>query len=93
MNGTPKDLNLKEVTSEIESIKGVKGIHYLHVWSMGEQSIALTCHVVVPDQKISATEDLRQTIHTRLNNKFGINHPVLQIETKACGQGTLLCQT
>jgi cobalt-zinc-cadmium efflux system protein len=92
MNGTPRGLDLEAVKTELESLNQVKSIHYLHAWSMGNQSVAMTCHVVVPDQLISATETLSKAIGEKLLDRFGIDHPVLQFETHVCGQGALLCQ-
>lgn len=92
MNGTPKGLDLQAVQSVMEKIPGVNGIHFLHAWSIGEKSVALTCHVVVSEQPVSATETLAHSIKEKLIEEFGIDHPVLQFETKACGQGALLCQ-
>jgi cation diffusion facilitator family transporter len=92
MNGTPRGLDLEAVRLEVEKIAGVAGIHYLHAWSMGDDSVALTCHVVVSDQMLSATETLTREIQEALLSQFGIDHPVLQFETSACGQGELLCQ-
>jgi cation diffusion facilitator family transporter len=92
MNGTPRGLDLETVRLEVEKIPGVAGIHYLHAWSMGDDSVALTCHVVAPDQMISATETLTRSIQEILLSRFGIDHPVLQFETSVCGRGELLCQ-
>ena len=92
MNGTPNGLNLESIKTELEAINHVDGIHYLHAWSMGSESVAMTCHVVVPDQLISATETLSKTIRKKLLDRFAIDHPVLQFETRSCGDGALLCQ-
>jgi len=46
----------------------------------------------VPDQAVSATEPLAEKIRRDLLESFGIDHPVLQFETAACGDGDLLCQ-
>ncbi|RLC32065.1 MAG: hypothetical protein DRH32_03380 [Deltaproteobacteria bacterium] len=58
---------------------------------MGSRSVAMTCHVVVPDQPISATENISVKIARLLMEKFDIDHPVLQFETRECGTGELLC--
>jgi len=92
MNGTPPGLDLKSLRSRIEALEGVNGIHYLHAWSLGSGGIALTAHVVVPDQMVSTTEDLAGAIAEVLWTDFGIDHPVLQFETRDCGQGELLCR-
>jgi len=55
MNGTPRGLDLEAVKTEVEAMEGVDSLHYLHAWSIGDRSVALTCHVVVPDQSIAAT--------------------------------------
>ncbi len=91
MDGTPRGLDLNQLKAEIESIDGVQGIHYLHAWSVGGRSVAMTCHVVVPDQPISATENISVKIARLLMEKFDIDHPVLQFETRECGTGELLC--
>jgi cobalt-zinc-cadmium efflux system protein len=92
MNGAPIGLDLESVRTAMEAMDGVSGVHYLHAWSIGDCSVALTCHVVVADQMISATESLAHRIGEMLLDGFGIDHPVLQFETRACGQGELLCR-
>ncbi|GAB6057964.1 cation diffusion facilitator family transporter [Desulfonatronum parangueonense] len=92
LNATPKGLDLKAVQVELEALEGVEGIHYLHVWNISDQSVALTAHVVVPDQMVSATEPLAEAINKMLISRFGIDHPVLQFETRTCGRGSLLCE-
>jgi cation diffusion facilitator family transporter len=92
MNGVPRGLDLEAIKAALESVAGVDSVHYLHAWSMGNRSVALTAHVVVPDQLISAAENLTMTINDVLMDNFGIDHPVLQFETSACGRGELLCR-
>ena len=92
LNGTPVGVDLETVRADMEAMDGISGVHYLHAWSMGDHSAALTCHVVVPDQSVSTLETLSSAIRTRLRERFDIDHPVLQFETKPCGEGTLLCE-
>lgn len=92
MNGAPRGLDLETVKVVMEAVDGVIGVHYLHAWSVGGCSVAMTCHVVVADQMVSATERLSQTLGEVLLTRFGIDHPVLQFETRACGRGELLCR-
>ncbi|MBN2398644.1 MAG: cation transporter [Deltaproteobacteria bacterium] len=92
MNATPKGFDLREIRDRLEGIPGVVGVHYLHLWKVSSSSVAFSCHVVVPDQPLSRTEELSKAIHYRLLHDFGIDHPVLQFETEACGNGSLLCE-
>jgi len=92
MNATPKGFDLHEIKDCLEGIPGVTSVHYFHLWNVSSSSVAFSCHVVVPDQPLSRTEELSGTIHRALLDDFGIDHPVLQFETEACGNGSLLCE-
>ena len=92
MDGTPSGLNLTAVKQTLEKLPGVSGIHYLHAWLIGGEMVALTCHVVVPDQPVSKTRTLSCQIQETLLKSFGVNHPVLQFESSSCGDGALLCE-
>jgi cation diffusion facilitator family transporter len=92
MNSTPRHLDLEEVRRHLQELPEVCGVHYLHAWNVSSSSVAFSCHVVVPDQAVSRTEPLAEKIRRDLLESFGIDHPVLQFETAACGDGDLLCQ-
>jgi uncharacterized membrane protein YphA (DoxX/SURF4 family) len=76
----------------LQNFPGISGVHYLHAWSLGSSGVAFSCHVVVNDQLISQTRQLRERISHSLFHEFGIDHPVLQFETSACGNGNLFCE-
>jgi len=92
MNATPFDIDLEKVGAYLANLPGVSGVHYLHAWRVSSSSTAFSCHVVVPDQPLSGTEQLAGQIRHELLHRFRIDHPVLQFETADCGQGTLLCE-
>ncbi len=91
MNATPIGLDIGKVKAFLERVPGVEGVHYLHAWNLCSSSVALSCHVVVPDQRLSGVGPLSKKIHHLLLHQFGIDHPVLQFETTPCGEGDLLC--
>lgn len=92
MNATPGHLDLEKVRSFLADLPGVLGVHYLHAWQVSSASTAFSCHVVVPDQPVSRTEKIAESIKHELFHRFRIDHPVLQFETSACGNGALLCE-
>ncbi|MFH1985967.1 MAG: cation diffusion facilitator family transporter [Pseudomonadota bacterium] len=92
MNATPGHLDLEKVRSFLDGLPGVLGVHYLHAWQVSSASTAFSCHVVVPDQPVSRTEKIAESIKHELFHRFRIDHPVLQFETAACGNGALLCE-
>jgi cation diffusion facilitator family transporter len=92
MNATPKNVDIEEIKKVLQTIPGVCGVHYLHAWNVSSSSIAFSCHVEVADQLVSRTEPVAEKIRAELLHRFGIDHPVLQFETGACGNATLLCE-
>ena len=92
MNATPGHLDIQAVQTFLQNFPDISGVHYLHAWSLGSSGVAFSCHVVVQDQPISQTKYLREKISHALFHEFGIDHPVLQFETYACGNGNLFCE-
>ena len=92
MNATPNGLDISRIKSFLEQIPGISGVHYLHAWNVCSSSVAFSCHVVVPDQRLSNVDALSEKIRFKLLHHFGIDHPILQFETTPCGEGTMLCE-
>lgn len=92
MNATPGSIDIREVLDFFKGIQGVEGAHFLHAWNLGSSGVAFSAHVVVPDQPVSRLEGLRKEISSGLMQRFGIDHPVLQFETAACGNGGMFCE-
>jgi cobalt-zinc-cadmium efflux system protein len=80
MEGTPKDLDLVEVSAAIARVPGVREVHHLHVWSLNEELTALSCHVIVDDQPVSAGGLLVSRIERALRDRFRISHATVQLE-------------
>ncbi|MGY1425202.1 cation diffusion facilitator family transporter [Lysobacter sp. A289] len=78
MDAVPRAVNRAEVLEFLRGQPGVSAIHHLHIWSLGAGEIAMTAHLVRP-----ASDDHDQFIDAlnhQLDQRFGINHPTLQIE-------------
>ena len=84
--GTPKEINLNEVTAFICSFPEVKEIHHLHIWSLSSKMYALSVHVVVNDQLISKGYLIIDQIEKALKEKFNIDHPTIQLEADLSGE-------
>ena len=56
LEGLPKGLELKQVVSAIKAIDGVLDVHDLHIWSLGSNSHALSCHVLIADMPPSQSD-------------------------------------
>ena len=82
--GTPRGIDLHEVAAYIQSFPGVENVHHLHIWGLSSRMRALSAHVVVRDQLISTSDNIRSQLEKELGNRFGINHPTLQLESCVC---------
>jgi len=80
MEGTPGDLDVQDVGAAIAAVPGVRGVHHLHVWSLGGDLTALSCHVVVEDQPVSTGGLLVERIQRELQDRFRIGHITIQPE-------------
>lgn len=79
MEGVPVNISHDEVKKAIMGVKGVTGIFELHIWSITSGLDALSAHVVIidPGKSISILKEINSIIE----NKFGIHHSTIQIET------------
>jgi len=62
LEGLPKGLRLAEVTSGIRGVPGVIDVHDLHVWNLGAEERALSCHVLIEDVPPSASESILRDV-------------------------------
>jgi len=91
MNATPSDIDLVAIQKEIESMEGVNAIHHLHVWNLASEGTALAAHVLVDDQMLSSVDQLADRVRNALLCRFGIDHPILQFETREYEETGLVC--
>jgi cobalt-zinc-cadmium efflux system protein len=84
LEGLPKGLNLAEVTNEIRAVARVLDVHDLHIWSLGSEASALSCHVVIEDMPTSESELVLADVNRVLSNRFHIHHATIQFEHTRC---------
>jgi cobalt-zinc-cadmium efflux system protein len=84
LEGTPKGLNLTAVAQEITSIDGVNDVHDLHVWSIGSDTHALSCHIGIADIPPSESEAILRRVREQLRERFHIYHTTIQFEHVVC---------
>ena len=78
LHAVPAEIDLREVSSYLLNVPGVKAVHDLHIWAMSTAETALTAHVVKP---ILENDDAMLTrIDAELQERFGIDHVTVQVE-------------
>lgn len=84
LEGTPRGMKLALVETAIREIEGVNDVHDLHVWSIGSETSALSCHISIADIPPSASERILRDVKARLHRDFRIDHTTIQFEHAVC---------
>src|SRR5262249_34961686 len=84
LEGTPRGMSLGSVGDAIRSIEGVKDVHDLHVWSIGSETHALSCHIGSGDFSASGGGRISRGVKERVVGEFRIDHTTIQFEHVQC---------
>lgn len=84
LEGTPRGMKLEKIESAIRAIGGVNDVHDLHVWSIGSETHALSCHISIADIPPSVSERILRDVRECLMHDFRIVHTTIQFEHVVC---------
>ena len=84
LEGTPRGMKLDAVADAIRKVEGVNDVHDLHVWSIGSESHALSCHIAIADIPPSVSERILRDVKEVLHHSFRIEHTTIQFEHAEC---------
>ncbi|MEJ5315683.1 MAG: cation diffusion facilitator family transporter [Tenuifilum sp.] len=80
MQFSPENINIEEITKQVESLEGVKNLHHVHIWQIDEHEIMFEAHLDVTNNiRISDFEKILEQVNILLA-KQGINHVTIQPE-------------
>ncbi len=80
LEGLPRHMLLEDVARTILRVPGVQEVHDIHIWTIGTDLHALSCHVRIPDMHMEESEKILAGIHKRLAEEFHITHTTIQFE-------------
>ena len=75
---TPEEIEIDELKEHILNIKGVEGVHHIHIWSIDGYNHFATMHIVTDTKKVT---ELKKSIKEELR-EHGISHTTIEIESK-----------
>jgi cobalt-zinc-cadmium efflux system protein len=78
MEATPAGVDADAVARALATVRGVRGVHELHVWSVTTGFDALAAHVVVA--RGDDRDRVRREIEFLLRDRYAIEHTTLQME-------------
>jgi cobalt-zinc-cadmium efflux system protein len=84
LEGTPRGMKLEKIELAIRGIEGVNDVHDLHVWSIGSETHALSCHISIADIPLSVSEKILRDVKECLHHGFRIDHTTIQFEHVEC---------
>ncbi len=82
MQVKPEWIDLNDLKRSIESLKGVKDVHHIHVWTMNGENAFAELHVTLQNRSVDA-DSIRETIKGKLK-ELGVSHSTVQIEYRNC---------
>ncbi len=84
LEGTPRGMDVDRLAQRIMSIEGVIDVHDLHVWSLGSETHALSCHIRIADLRASESEAILKAVNEAVAHDFHIHHTTIQFEHEVC---------
>lgn len=78
LEGVPGGLKLAELRTAIARVPGVADLHDLHVWSMSNDDISCTVHVVLEEG--ADIDGTRSAVQAVLRTEYEIEHSTIQTE-------------
>ena len=79
LEGRPHGTQVEEVARAILTVEHVQEVHDVHIWSLGGEHNALSCHARIPDMHMDECEKVLCAIREKVA-EFGIEHSTVQLE-------------
>lgn len=80
MQAVPPDIDRSEVVDSMQKVRGVRGVHHVHVWEIDDRRRSLEAHVVIAEADITELERIKRDLKHVLDRKFHIEHSTLEFE-------------
>jgi cobalt-zinc-cadmium efflux system protein len=80
LEGLPRNIQLDQVAAAVLRVEGVQEVHDVHIWTLGTDLHALSCHVRIPDMHMEESEKILTNIKEVLAHEFQITHTTIQFE-------------
>lgn len=90
LESTPHDVDMDAMINDMAQVKGVLGVHDLHVWSITQSMRTMSAHILTDDISIRDGADIQSRLNEILSGRYNITHATLQLECVGC-QPDLFC--
>ena len=86
LQGVPEPISLGKVEKNLLDIKGVLGVHDIHVWSLEGETDVFTGHVIVEENLYGKPDQVRNKIKN-VFLKHHIEHSTIELEREGFCSG------
>jgi cobalt-zinc-cadmium efflux system protein len=80
LEGRPRETRVEEVAKAMLTIENVQEVHDIHVWCLGGDHLAMSCHARIPDMHMDECEKILCAIQKKIAEDFAIEHITVQLE-------------
>ncbi|MFZ0635324.1 MAG: cation diffusion facilitator family transporter [Candidatus Acidiferrales bacterium] len=80
LEGLPRQIRLEDVAKAILKVEGAQEVHDIHIWTIGTDLQALSCHIRIPDMHMEDSERILALVQDTLEHEFHITHSTVQFE-------------
>lgn len=91
MEAAPRNIDMAEMIRQILRVPGIRDVHDLHVWSLSSEITALSCHVLMDDQRTSQVSTSLAQMKQVLRQRFGVTHSTIEVECEGCATDNAFC--
>lgn len=84
LEGAPHGMSVEQVVSALSRVDGVIDVHDVHVWSIGSDTTALSCHIRINDIMLSESDLILRRVKQVLSVNYHIEHTTIQFENSVC---------
>jgi cobalt-zinc-cadmium efflux system protein len=78
LDGVPASIDFNEIKGHLLEIKGVKGVHHVHIWGISTNENALTAHILI--ENLEEMEAIKTAVKTELK-EHNVSHSTLEFES------------
>lgn len=92
LEGTPRGIDMDAMVRDLLRVRGVRGVHDLHAWSIDSNLRALSAHVLTDNISLDEGAAIQREINQVLIHRYAIAHTALQLECEGCDPDALYCE-
>ena len=86
---TPRSVDFDAVIADMTLVKGVAGVHHVHIWSLSTEIHVLDAHIYSCEPDVVKIAGMKQEIRKRLE-KYHIHHSTLEVECEECENSAIV---